>query len=76
MGQWWLDAIGNALDERNTFERMGSRQLAGLLICLWYAKIISDLLHFCVSLLVAGVPDNNIVKSYFQVNHLLSPHVL
>lgn len=35
MGKWWIDAIGNALDERNTFERMGSRQLAGLLISLW-----------------------------------------
>ena len=35
MGQWWIDAIGKALDEKNTFERMGSRQLAGLLISLW-----------------------------------------
>ncbi|KAF3579193.1 hypothetical protein DY000_02029890 [Brassica cretica] len=35
VGKWWIDAIGNALDERNTFERMGSRQLAGLLISLW-----------------------------------------
>ena len=35
MGQWWIDAIGKALDENNTFERMGSRQLAGLLISLW-----------------------------------------
>ncbi|KAL1221175.1 Type II inositol polyphosphate 5-phosphatase 14 [Cardamine amara subsp. amara] len=40
VGQWWLDAIGNALDERNNFERMGSRQLAGLLICLWVRKAI------------------------------------
>ncbi|CAH8264412.1 unnamed protein product [Arabidopsis lyrata] len=40
VGQWWLDAIGNALDERNTFERMGSRQLAGLLISLWVRKSI------------------------------------
>ncbi|KAL1223074.1 Type I inositol polyphosphate 5-phosphatase 13 [Cardamine amara subsp. amara] len=39
-GQWWTDAIGKALDERNTFERMGSRQLAGLLISLWARKEI------------------------------------
>lgn len=35
MGQWWLDTIGKALEEGKTFERMGSRQLAGLLISLW-----------------------------------------
>ncbi|CAH8308971.1 unnamed protein product [Eruca vesicaria subsp. sativa] len=40
MGQWWIDAIGKALDEDNTFERMGSRQLAGLLISLWARKEI------------------------------------
>ncbi|KAL5983104.1 hypothetical protein ACLOJK_017185 [Asimina triloba] len=34
-GQWWLDAIGRALDEGTTFERVGSRQLAGLLISAW-----------------------------------------
>uniref|UniRef100_A0A1J3IWY1 Type I inositol 1,4,5-trisphosphate 5-phosphatase 13 n=1 Tax=Noccaea caerulescens TaxID=107243 RepID=A0A1J3IWY1_NOCCA len=39
-GQWWIDAIGKALDEKNTFERMGSRQLAGLLISLWARKEI------------------------------------
>ncbi|CAL0313154.1 unnamed protein product [Lupinus luteus] len=38
MGQWWLDAIGKALDEGKAFERMGSRQLAGLLISLWVRK--------------------------------------
>ncbi|KAH0861954.1 hypothetical protein HID58_079165 [Brassica napus] len=40
VGQWWIDAIGKALDEKNTFERMGSRQLAGLLISLWARKEI------------------------------------
>ncbi|RID40335.1 hypothetical protein BRARA_J00389 [Brassica rapa] len=40
VGQWWIDAIGKALDENNTFERMGSRQLAGLLISLWARKEI------------------------------------
>ncbi|CAF2052041.1 unnamed protein product [Brassica napus] len=39
-GQWWIDAIGKALDEKKTFERMGSRQLAGLLISLWARKEI------------------------------------
>ncbi|KAK1294145.1 Type I inositol 1,4,5-trisphosphate 5-phosphatase 13 [Acorus calamus] len=34
-GQWWLDAIGKTLDEGKTFERVGSRQLAGLLIAIW-----------------------------------------
>ncbi|KAL5583576.1 hypothetical protein UlMin_016018 [Ulmus minor] len=38
VGQWWLDNIGKALDEGKTFERMGSRQLAGLLISLWVRK--------------------------------------
>ncbi|KAK3441286.1 hypothetical protein EUGRSUZ_B01444 [Eucalyptus grandis] len=35
VGQWWLDMIGKTLDEGSTFERMGSRQLAGLLIAVW-----------------------------------------
>ncbi|KAJ6768252.1 INOSITOL 5-PHOSPHATASE [Salix koriyanagi] len=34
-GQWWLDMIGTTLDEGSTFERVGSRQLAGLLIAMW-----------------------------------------
>ncbi|KAL4284146.1 hypothetical protein GQ457_16G024000 [Hibiscus cannabinus] len=38
IGHWWLDTIGKALDENTTFERMGSRQLAGLLISLWVRK--------------------------------------
>ncbi|KAE8658643.1 Endonuclease/exonuclease/phosphatase family protein isoform 2 [Hibiscus syriacus] len=40
IGHWWLDTIGKALDENTTFERMGSRQLAGLLISLWVRKSI------------------------------------
>ncbi|KAM7266266.1 hypothetical protein ACFE04_004163 [Oxalis oulophora] len=39
-GNLWLDAIGRALDERAIFERMGSRQLAGLLIGLWVRKTL------------------------------------
>ncbi|XP_074321189.1 type II inositol polyphosphate 5-phosphatase 15 [Silene latifolia] len=35
VGQWWLDSIGNILDEGSTFQRVGSRQLAGLLIGVW-----------------------------------------
>ncbi|KAL0382597.1 UNVERIFIED_CONTAM: Type II inositol polyphosphate 5-phosphatase 15 [Sesamum calycinum] len=34
-GQWWLDMIGRTLDEGSTFSRVGSRQLAGLLISVW-----------------------------------------
>ncbi|XP_076951588.1 type I inositol polyphosphate 5-phosphatase 13-like [Bidens hawaiensis] len=37
-GQWWQDAIGIAIDEGSTFERVGSRQLAGLLIAIWVRK--------------------------------------
>ncbi|CAG7874887.1 unnamed protein product [Brassica rapa] len=53
VGKWWIDAIGNALDERNTFERMGSRQLAGLLISLWVRK---DIRTHVGDLDVAAVP--------------------
>ncbi|XP_073316420.1 type II inositol polyphosphate 5-phosphatase 15-like isoform X1 [Primulina huaijiensis] len=35
VGQWWLDMIGKTLDEGFTFSRVGSRQLAGLLISVW-----------------------------------------
>ncbi|KAF3789432.1 Type I inositol polyphosphate 5-phosphatase 12 [Nymphaea thermarum] len=37
-GQWWLDTIGKVLDEGTSFERVGSRQLAGLLIAVWIRK--------------------------------------
>lgn len=35
VGQWWLDLIGKTLDEGSSFERVGYRQLAGLLIAVW-----------------------------------------
>ncbi|KAL8247454.1 hypothetical protein R6Q59_008670 [Mikania micrantha] len=34
-GQWWLDMIGKTLDEGSRFHRVGSRQLAGMLIGVW-----------------------------------------
>ncbi|KAJ3681203.1 hypothetical protein LUZ60_015692 [Juncus effusus] len=37
-GEWWLDSIGRTLDEGMTFQRVGSRQLAGLLIGAWARK--------------------------------------
>ncbi|KAI3511418.1 hypothetical protein L1887_18571 [Cichorium endivia] len=37
-GQWWQDAMGKAMGEGSTFERVGSRQLAGLLIAIWVRK--------------------------------------
>ncbi|XP_059630212.1 type I inositol polyphosphate 5-phosphatase 13-like [Cornus florida] len=38
IGQWWQDTIGKTLDERSSFEHVGSRQLAGLLIAIWVRK--------------------------------------
>ncbi|GAB4858948.1 hypothetical protein Ancab_010420 [Ancistrocladus abbreviatus] len=38
LGQWWQDAIGKAIDEGSIFERVGSRQLAALLIAIWVRK--------------------------------------
>lgn len=35
VGQWWVEMIGKTLDEGSTFQRVGSRQLAGLLIAVW-----------------------------------------
>ncbi|KAL6548676.1 hypothetical protein OROGR_008442 [Orobanche gracilis] len=40
VGQWWQDHIGKALDEGSNFERVGSRQLAALLIAIWVRKNI------------------------------------
>ncbi|CAK9161808.1 unnamed protein product [Ilex paraguariensis] len=40
IGQWWQDTIGKTLDEGTTFERVGSRQLAGLLIAIWVRKTV------------------------------------
>nr|CAB3457481.1 unnamed protein product [Digitaria exilis] len=37
-GQWWIDNIGKALDEGTSFQRVGSRQLAALLIAAWARK--------------------------------------
>ncbi|KAK4374214.1 hypothetical protein RND71_004891 [Anisodus tanguticus] len=39
-GQWWQDAIGKTLDEGSTFERVGTRQLAGFLIAIWVRKTL------------------------------------
>ncbi|CAL5394733.1 unnamed protein product [Camellia sinensis] len=40
VGQWWQDTIGKILDEGSNFERVGSRQLAGLLIAIWVRKTL------------------------------------
>uniref|UniRef100_A0A7I4BC76 Inositol polyphosphate-related phosphatase domain-containing protein n=1 Tax=Physcomitrium patens TaxID=3218 RepID=A0A7I4BC76_PHYPA len=39
-GQWWLDKIGSIIGEGKDFERVASRQLAGLLIGVWVKKSI------------------------------------
>ncbi|XP_010250258.1 PREDICTED: type I inositol polyphosphate 5-phosphatase 12-like isoform X2 [Nelumbo nucifera] len=39
IGQWWLDTIGKTLDD---FERLGSRQLAALLIAVWVRKSLKS----------------------------------
>ncbi|PIN06996.1 Inositol polyphosphate 5-phosphatase [Handroanthus impetiginosus] len=38
VGHWWQDHIGKVLDEGSTFELVGSRQLAALLIAIWVRK--------------------------------------
>ncbi|XP_048499022.1 type I inositol polyphosphate 5-phosphatase 13-like isoform X2 [Beta vulgaris subsp. vulgaris] len=38
IGQHWQDAIGRVLDEGMIFERVGSSQLAGLLVAIWVRK--------------------------------------
>ncbi|KAI4310853.1 hypothetical protein MLD38_035800 [Melastoma candidum] len=40
-GQWWLDMIDDALDVGSEFERLGSRQLAGLLIAVWVRTVLT-----------------------------------
>ncbi|CAH9125158.1 unnamed protein product [Cuscuta epithymum] len=40
VGQWWQDAIGKVLGEGSVFERVGSRQLAALLITIWVRKTL------------------------------------
>ncbi|MCO5564876.1 hypothetical protein L7F22_018544 [Adiantum nelumboides] len=37
-GQWWLDSVEDVLNEKKPFFRVGSRQLAGLLIGVWVTK--------------------------------------
>lgn len=42
--------IGKTLDEGSTFERVGSRQLAGLLIAVWSVLFIGiSIVNFCYS---------------------------
>ncbi|KAG7585889.1 WD40 repeat [Arabidopsis thaliana x Arabidopsis arenosa] len=53
LGQWWLDMIGKTLDEGSSFVRVGSRQLAGLLICVW---VRHDLKPYVGDVDAAAVP--------------------
>lgn len=53
VGQWWLDMIGRTLDEGSTFERVGYRQLAGLLIMVW---VRNDIRGHVGDIDVAAVP--------------------
>jgi hypothetical protein len=53
-GDWWLDSIGRTLDEGVTFQRVGSRQLAGLLIGAWYA-LRSHFPYFVVGNIKFGI---------------------
>lgn len=36
--QWWLESIGTAIGKGKEFERLASRQLAGLLIGVWWVS--------------------------------------
>ncbi|GAB4844253.1 hypothetical protein Ancab_037617 [Ancistrocladus abbreviatus] len=38
IGQMWQDAIGRTIEEGSAFERVGSRQLAALLVAIWVRK--------------------------------------
>ncbi|KAL2634417.1 hypothetical protein R1flu_005896 [Riccia fluitans] len=42
-GQWWLGQIDNSLGEGKDYERIGSRQLAGVLVGVWVRR---DLLPY------------------------------
>ncbi|KAF2292030.1 hypothetical protein GH714_000246 [Hevea brasiliensis] len=44
VGQWWMDMIDKTLDEGPSFERVGSRQLAGLLIAVWIRNNLKAML--------------------------------
>lgn len=72
-GQWWLSQIDASLGEGKEYERVGSRQLAGMLVGVWYAgmkhlislKIIhrillSQLLEFCGLGRKSTVPKLNV----------------
>jgi hypothetical protein len=61
LGQWWLDMIGKTLDEGSSFVRVGSRQLAGLLICVWL--VLSFNVTFSAHFL-QGSPTIPIVTTY------------
>lgn len=53
VGQLWLDMIGKILDEGSTFQHVGYRQLAGLLIMVW---VRNDLRSHVGDIDVAAVP--------------------
>ncbi|WVY97207.1 hypothetical protein V8G54_029358 [Vigna mungo] len=53
VGQWWLDMIDKTLDEGSTFERVGSRQLAGLVIAVW---VKTNIRFYVGDVDVAAVP--------------------
>ncbi|KAK7391861.1 hypothetical protein VNO78_20284 [Psophocarpus tetragonolobus] len=53
VGQWWLDMIDKTLDGGSTFERIGSRQLAGLVIAVW---VKNDIRFHVGDVEVAAVP--------------------
>lgn len=53
VGQLWLDMIGKTLDEKSTFQRVGYRQLAGLLIMVW---VRNDIRSHVGDIDVAAVP--------------------
>ncbi|XP_024524008.1 type II inositol polyphosphate 5-phosphatase 15 [Selaginella moellendorffii] len=52
-GQWWLDNLGAALGENQDFVRVGSRQLAGILIGVW---VRNELIPFVGEIDAAAVP--------------------
>ena len=51
-GQWWLDSIGSVIGEGKDFERLASRQLAGLLIGVWWVLNMSKMVTICMNFLL------------------------
>ena len=51
-GQWWLDSIGSVIGEGKDFERLASRQLAGLLIGVWWVLNMSKMVTICMKFLL------------------------